>query len=233
MGLDAVEIVMAVEEAFDIRIENGEAEKILTPRQLTDLAMSKVVVATTSVCLTHRAFNLFRKSLLQHGDWKRDQIIPATNLNTLIPRSHRKSLVSDIIYELGISKPPKFVRPNWMNVFLWLGSVLAGLIACSFAASKGLGTLAIWFFIGGALLTAGFAIRVTQPFCREFPKEIKTVGDFAQWIMTHKPNLSTATIPAWTRDQVAARVREIIIDVLGCKPDFSEDANFVKDLGLS
>jgi len=31
MGLDGVRIVMAVEEAFDIRIENSEAEKLLTP----------------------------------------------------------------------------------------------------------------------------------------------------------------------------------------------------------
>ena len=51
--------------------------------------------------------------------------------------------------------------------------------------------------------------------------------------MTHKADLATATVPAWTHDQIVARVREIVVDVLGCKPDFSEDANFVKDLGLS
>ncbi len=232
MGLDAVEIVMAVEEAFDIRIENGEAEKILTPRQLIDLVMSKVVVATTSVCLTHRAFNLLRRSLLQHGDWKRAQIVPDANLNALIPRGHRKSLVSDIARGFGISKPPQFVRPTWMNISLLLGSVLTGLIAGFAAFSNGFGALAVWFFIGVAIFTAGFAIRFTQPFQREFRREIQTVGDLARWVMTHKANLTNATVPAWTRDQVAARVREIIIGVLGCKPDFSEDVNFVKDLGL-
>lgn len=232
MGLDAVEIVMAVEEAFDIRIENGEAEKIITPRQLMDLVMSKVEVATTSICLTHRAFNLLRRFLLQHGDWKRDQIVPAANLDALIPRERRRSLVGDMARELGISRPPLLVRPTWMNASLLSGSVLAGLVAGVAAFSHGLGALAVWFFIGAAILTGGFAIRLTRPFHREFPRELQTVGDLACWVMTHKADLTNATVPAWTHDQVAARVREIIIDVLGCKPDFSEDANFVKDLGL-
>jgi acyl carrier protein len=232
MGLDAVEIVMAVEEAFDIRIENGEAEKILMPRQLIELVMGKVVVSTTSVCLTHRAFNLLRKSLLLHGDWKRTQIIPDTNLNELIPRDHRKPLVSEVTRELGISKPFELIRPAWMIMLLLTGPAIAGLIAGSFAISRGFGTSSIWLFFGAAILTAGFAIRATQPCCTEFPRGLKTVGDFSRWVMTHKADLSTAAIPAWTRDQVAARVREIIIGVLGCKPDFSEDANFVKDLGL-
>jgi acyl carrier protein len=42
MGLDAVEIVMAVEDAFGIQIEDSEAEKILTPAQLVELVMGKV-----------------------------------------------------------------------------------------------------------------------------------------------------------------------------------------------
>ena len=233
MGLDAVEIVMAVEEAFDIRIENGEAEKILTPRQLIDLVMSKVIAATTSICLTQRAFNLLRRFLLQHGDWKRAQIVPAANLNALIPREHRISVVSDMARELGISKPPQFVRPTWINMSLLLGSVLAGLIAGVVAFSNGFGSVAVWFFIGAAIVTAGCAIRLTQPLQREFPSKIQTVGDLARWVMAHKADLTNATIPAWTHDQVAARVREIIVDALGCKPDFSEDANFVKDLGLN
>jgi acyl carrier protein len=34
MGPDGVEIAMAVEDAFDIQIEDAEAAKLLTPRLL-------------------------------------------------------------------------------------------------------------------------------------------------------------------------------------------------------
>lgn len=36
MGLDSVELVMAVESEFDINITDGDATQLLTPRQLAD-----------------------------------------------------------------------------------------------------------------------------------------------------------------------------------------------------
>lgn len=233
MGMDGVEIVMAVEDAFDIRIEDAEAEKLVTPRQLIDLVQSKITVATTSVCLTQRAFNLLRKSLLQHGDWKRQQIVPSANLGALISRNQRRPLLEIVTGELKIKKPPTFDRPNWLNALLLVSSVLVGLFAASFAAVHGSGSATVWIFIGVSILTAGFALRLTQPLCKEFPKELKTIGDLTRWVMTHKADLATATVPAWTRGQIAARVREIVVGVLCCQPDFKEDANFVKDLGLN
>jgi hypothetical protein len=44
--------------------------------------------------------------------------------------------------------------------------------------------------------------------------------------------LQFAWSTGWTREQITARVRELIVDQLGVKPDFSDDANFVKDLGV-
>ena len=43
MGMESVEIVMSVEEAFSINISDAEAESILTPRHLIELVMAKVV----------------------------------------------------------------------------------------------------------------------------------------------------------------------------------------------
>lgn len=233
MGMDGVELVMEVENAFDIQIQDAEAEKLLTPRLLIDFVQSRVAVTAVSVCLTQRAFNLLRKSLLRHGDWKRTQIIPAADLGALIPRNRRRPLLEIVLGELGINKSPTFGRPNWLNALLLGGAVLAGLFVAILATGYVSLSVTIFAFIGVAILTAGLGLRLTKPLCKEFPKELKTIGDLARWIMTHKADLATASIPAWTRDQIAARVREIIVDVLGCKPDFREDANFVKDLGLS
>lgn len=41
MGLDAVELVMAIEEEFGIDISDAEAEKLLTPRLLIDFIWAK------------------------------------------------------------------------------------------------------------------------------------------------------------------------------------------------
>lgn len=232
MGLEGVEIVMAVEDAFDIQIADAEAEKILTPRQLIDLVQGKVAMTSTSVCLTQRSFNLLRKSLMRHGGWKRKQIIPAAALDELIPRGRRRPLLAKVTQELEIKKPPALSLPNWMNALLLGGALFTGLPAAFVAARLVSVSVAVFIFIGVAILTAGIALRLSKPLRKDFPKELRTIGGLARWVMTHKPDLATATAPAWTRDQIAARVREIVVDVLDCKPDFSEDANFVKDLGL-
>lgn len=232
MGLDGVELVMAVEEAFDIQITDGDAAKMLTPRQVIDFVLGKVTTTTASVCLTQRAFNVLRKSLLRHGEWKRRDIAPAVTLAFLIPKPKRRVFLEQITVELGIKKTPEFVRARWLNILLVVGSLLAGLLA-AVAYGHVLQSLVIWIFVGVAIGTAGIALRLTKSLCQEFPPKLQTVGDFSRWVMTHKSDLATASVPTWTRDQVEARVREIIVDTLGCKPDFSLDANFVKDLGLS
>ena len=65
----------------------------------------------------------------------------------------------------------------------------------------------------------------------EFPPLVATVGDLARWIMAHKPDLAGLVRGRWTREQVAARVREIVIEQLDCASSYREDASFVQDLG--
>ena len=130
MGLDGVEIVMAVEEAFDISIEDADAEKLLTPRQLIDLVQSKVAGATASVCLTQRAFNLLRKSLRRHGGWKRSEITPARRLSELINRNQRRLLLENVCGDLSIKKPPKLVLANWLNITVLAGALGSGIFRC-------------------------------------------------------------------------------------------------------
>ena len=231
MGLDGVELVMAVEEAFDIQIEDAAAAQLLTPRLLTDYVLNKVNTATATVCLTQRAFNLLRKSLIHQCGFKRSQIAPNVSLAQLLPKPQRRKIIQQVIAELGIKKPPEFIRPRWLNIMLTIGSVLAGVLA-AVATSHFLYSIEVWVFIVAALVAAGIALRLTKPLCTEFPWNLQTIGDLSRWVMTHKGDLADATPSGWTREQITIRVRELIVEQLGVKPDFSDDANFVKDLGM-
>ena len=50
--------------------------------------------------------------------------------------------------------------------------------------------------------------------------------------MAHKTDLARTAPGKWTREQVAARIRDITIEQLGCAVTYREDASFVQDLGL-
>jgi acyl carrier protein len=231
MGLDGVEIVMAVEDAFDITIENSEAEKCPTPGQLIELAMSKVATTTTQICLTHRSFNLLRGFLVSRYSLGRKTIRPDTLLSTAFPTERRFAGLQQLSADLAIQPCPPLVRPLGLKLSISAIALAAGVgAAVPFAHSP----IPIWIPASlTAIGTAVLGVFVTRTFCTEFPDELSTVGHLARWIMTHKPDLATAETTGWTREQVAARVREIVIQNLCCESTYREDARFIQDLGLS
>src|SRR5271165_824619 len=115
MGLEGVEIVMKVEETFDIVIEDSEAEKTFTPGLLIELVLSKVGRTSHAACLTQRAFHRLRASLMSRSGFKRNQIRLETLLASLFPRPTRKEHVRDIMAIVGLQKEIDFVRPAWVH----------------------------------------------------------------------------------------------------------------------
>lgn len=233
MGLDAVEMVMAVEEVFEIRIEDHEAEKIFTPRQLIDLVLAKVANVETEACLTHRAFNLLRSFLVSHLGFSRSEITPKTRLVALFPRERRREFLREFKIELGGGSAPGLVAPGWLQILmvgfaLAVGFAVATPVALHFGAD-----IAILPFLVAAFVAAVGAMFLSRACATEFPDGITTLGDLSLWIRSHKPDLAAKSQTAWTREQVAARIREIVIDTLGCEKNYREDARFIEDLGLS
>jgi acyl carrier protein len=233
MGLDAVEIVMAVEDAFDIRIENEEAEIIRTPGQLIDLVWTKVARADSTTCLSHRAFNWLRKVLMRRCALSRETIVPAAPLATLLNSSQRREFAGYLATELGTGRL-QLMRRTWLSAGLFTAAILLGLAATLPFRFTSAGTSVLLTAI--VATTGGYLFaRSTRGLRTEFPKSLASVGDLTTWIVAHKPDLATG-LPSqkgWTREQVALRVREIVIDHLGCEAQYGEDARFVEDLGLS
>lgn len=232
MGLDGVEIVMAVEEGFDIRIENAEAEQIRTPGDLINLVANKVGCAHTAACLSQRAFNRVRKVLADRCDVERKLITPGTDLRNVLPPEHRNVLLGHLRSDLQIGSTPALERRAVVTYPLIAAALLAGAAMAS----------TLWKFNGAAAVLAGGATaalfgfvaeKSTRWLRTEFPGHLRTIGHLSHWIVAHSPSLAGTAVTAWTRDQIALRVREIVIDQLGCEEQYREDARFIEDLGMS
>ena len=63
MGLDAVELIMAVEEAFDIEIPDREAEKLGTVGQMYAFIVNKLAFDQSRRCLSSAVFYRARQAL--------------------------------------------------------------------------------------------------------------------------------------------------------------------------
>jgi hypothetical protein len=84
-----------------------------------------------------------------------------------------------------------------------------------------------------AIVTTGYFGALATRNCKiAFPKELGTVADLSRWVMMNKGDLALPQTSSWTRDQIAARVREIVVQILSCESTYREDARFIEDLGL-
>jgi hypothetical protein len=196
--------------------------------------MNKVATTSTDICLTHKSFNLLRRFFVRRSALPRKKVRPETKLRIAFPRPERREWLQQLSTELAIQSPPELVRPQWLNTSLFVLASIAGLTAAiSFAHLKFPPSL-LWLpaLLAGA--AAGYiGATATQNYCTEFAKELTTLGQLAHWIMTHKSDLAGSPTPSWTCDQVAARVREIVVKTLACDPTYRDDARFIQDLGLS
>jgi hypothetical protein len=237
MGLDAVEIVMEIEDAFDVTLEDAEAVHIRTPGDLIEAVWRKVAHADAQGCLTQRAFNLLRAALLSAFPLKRRDIEPTTRMEAIVPKADRNQLRKQFATTLRTDPLPALVRPRWLVVLLTAPCLAAGIgvvvALLRLAPSLSWGTTAFTGAVSAVVLGYLTALATKNLRC-EFPPLIVTVGDLSRWIMTHKPDLtSSGTARHWTREQVAARVREIVIEQLDCANSYREDAGFIDDLGTS
>jgi len=237
MGLDAVEILMEVEDAFEISISDAEAETTLTPRELINLVMSKVGCTDRAVCLTQRAFHRLRAALRRQTGTRRDWIRPDTPTRQLLPGEGRKTLLKAVLEDIGIADMPELVRPSWLVKLIGWAALGAGMLAGGLVhlqASDDWIDRNTWPLVGIGVVgaVAWLAALLTRGVRNEFIPALATVGGFSRWIVAHGPNVVEAPPGQWSREQVAARVREIVINQLGCEKKYREDARFIQDLGL-
>lgn len=131
MGLDMVEFVMGVEEAFGIFIPDADAEHIRTPGQLVDYVEARVRAGAAPGCLEQRAFYRVRRAAMQvlKQPWK--AVTPTTPWSALLHPNHRRRQWQLVAEVFGV-RPWPALRPLF-GIASATHSV--GDTACTLAAS--------------------------------------------------------------------------------------------------
>jgi hypothetical protein len=226
MGMDGVEIVMLTEERFGIRIEDHETERIRTPGMLIDLVARKIGAASKGRCQSQRSFYLLRRALARVVRAPRGTIRLKTPIRRFVAREEQAEFWGKLRSEIGARSWPPLglareieISRNAALFFLWIGA-----------------TAALWRFAGyeagimGGVLAAALATmflgRVAEPFKKFIPRKISKVKDLV-------PYVNTSNLIQWSRDDIARVVREIVEEILSVGDKYSEDADFINELGLS
>jgi len=87
MGLDSVELVMAIEEEFGIEIPNEDAEKITTVGQMYDFLRRTLQSTPAAQCMSQRLFYKVRKAIIDNYGVPKRSITLDTRMADLVPAS--------------------------------------------------------------------------------------------------------------------------------------------------
>ena len=136
MGLDAVELIMEVEDSFGIEFEDNDVPHAMTTiGELYALVLRKLKLGhEVNQCLTAKAYYRLRKALIAETHCQRRTTHPKTSLDVVIPRKVRRKVWPKLSASMKMQLPT-LLRPTWLSNILRLvgtGLLFVGVIAIGF-----------------------------------------------------------------------------------------------------
>jgi acyl carrier protein len=244
LGLESVELTIAIEDEFGIAIPDAAAERMTTVGILVDYVHALFSKEERGKCRTARVFYELRAALLELLHLPRSECRPHQVVETIIPKSSRRRVWKQLNTK-GIEMPRLDFPASLRR--LGIGATVAAL-ASLFAAVLGylspqdtegvigFAAAVLLFSLLGALLFIPLTLNAFEPFRRELPAGVATLGDLTREICQRR-GLAVPSkgqlVTTQSRDSVALRIREIISEQLGIPIDqVTEDKRFVEDFGF-
>ncbi|WDF54770.1 hypothetical protein [Mucilaginibacter sp. KACC 22063] len=143
MGLDSVELVVLVEQAFNISIPDIEASRISTVGDFHNVVWEKIKSNQQSACHTAPLFYKLRSHFVEIFHIDRTSFIPQADINNLISHRNRRKLWRQLQEESSLQLP-KFVLSskhrlilNSIGALLIISCLITSIIFCfSYRYSK-------------------------------------------------------------------------------------------------
>lgn len=238
MGLDGVELIMAIEEEFDIQISDEEASRLLTPRQVAELIAKKFKISNLSYekYLLHKKFNIFRKFLIDEIDIERQKIIPNALISDLLqnnlPQQWKKIsrfVANGKISPLERSKKLKAAIQHCA----WLLAIISAVIPAIYFSYKNTPYLLIVYLIITVMIISFLAQFFEKKFATEIPEHLNTVGKISTYLDLSIHTKNAPINIELNFDNILLRVIKITHEQLQIPIDqIMPDSHFIDDLNM-
>ncbi|MGI5818484.1 MAG: hypothetical protein ACOX9R_10370 [Armatimonadota bacterium] len=165
MGLEGVELMLAVEDEFGIRVPEERAQEMETVRDLYDYIVETLISARPGVCPSMFVFYRMRRALAESLGMDRRSITPDSDFRELLAESTRPRHWERMRDEVGLSivdlaLPAREARIARIagTALLWAAVVIILAVASALAGWGG------WpMFLAGLPVGACMALLVLHP----------------------------------------------------------------------
>jgi len=240
MGLDIVEYVMAVEQEFEIVLDDDDLGRIRSVGEFHQLVLREIRTkhppvnvdrARRAVCVSSRGFYHLRKALIQCGFGTRKEIAPKTVLESIIPKENRRARWGELA-EAMKCELPRLVRGRALCWTLFGCSALLALGPMGFGFIQSASAIGLWLALSIPALCI-LSFELSQPLAVEFQRWHQTVGNLTEWLVANnwrhfaEPNRERTDREVWDT------ICRLLVEMQGLDPaQITADATFVDDLRM-
>lgn len=220
MGLDGVELILATEEEFGISIDDVDAERLNTPRDLADYVAYRLGAAKAGAkrCLSQAGFHRLRAVLVRQFGARRSDVRPDSRITDFL-RGKMRTQWSELRLAIGGTLPGLECGQPTRGVLTVGVPLVTGALLLWLQPSLWIGmpvVIASW--IGGTVAAERMGSKV--------PDTLTAVGGIVPYVRVHDTD-------EWRYDEILRRVILMTSEQLGVPLERIEpDHHFVKDLGL-
>jgi hypothetical protein len=227
MAEDGVDLILAIEDAFEIHISSEEVGNIGTVGELHNLVISKLAGQDSKRCLTSAAFYRTRRGIVHALGIDRRKIRPVTTLEEIFPRSTRRQKWRRIQAAMELQLPD-LQHPTWISLGL-LALGLAVAVVPGIYGHVGVGLIALLAFVG--FIIGGFLLRFSPFLAVAFPNHNTTVGDLARDVLAINHARLVNEVGGWNEKEAwEALCRVIVIQTRVAREKITPEARLVDDL---
>ncbi|MDR0775452.1 MAG: hypothetical protein LBE81_02285 [Azonexus sp.] len=221
MGLDGVELLLAVEEEFGISVDDADAATLATPGMLSDYVIARLgnVGESKGRCLSQAGFYRIRSALVRQFGARRNEVRPDSPIRNFLNGNIRQQWVE---LKKAIDAPHlPWLRCRKSIAFpIHIVMPLGGLALLALA-----GVSSGWALVFVLFALPLCAAIITNRLGDIVPENASTVGALVPYVRFQNHE--------WTREYVLQGVLLLTAEQLNVSIEkVRPDSHFVKDLGL-
>ncbi|MEA3452224.1 MAG: hypothetical protein U9Q83_10035 [Bacteroidota bacterium] len=220
MGLDIVELVLEVEDEFDIYLPDRDMECMATPDDLATYIFDKLKRSDDSKCASQVAFYKLRRLFIENFDSKREDLVPDARLEYLLGNDIRNQW-KKLQELLGKKLYPQLALGDSTHRLLLYFILLIGLVVYYFTQSFQNAFASVFVSYIPLYLIA------SKLFGREIPQRYMKLSSLVKY-------MGVNAVPSMyaTKEKVLERVIEISSFQLGIPiVDIKPNSKYIEDLG--
>lgn len=232
MGLDSIELVMEIEKAFNIRIPDEEAEKLLTVGDMYNSVWNHLESRHSNQCNSQIIFYRLRRYFTETFRLSKQAFSPDKLLNDLFPQTNRRKEYIAMGNHINLQLPKLVLTKSWRILLTTVGliSMVGGLLFAILLTSFFDFTKWVYLFPVGGIIITLLLSEFLNP--RRVVIQPSLIRDFTS--NTLALNYSSILKDQGTsRKEVETVINYIIVDKIGVDlEEISAEKSFTDDLGV-